>query len=162
MSDDSTKTMWATFATREAADHAVEHLVQQCGIIRTDVFVEPEMGANTAGTAPSGGDATRVDAPLHGEIRDRASRSSQGRTSLPPGRSAQCEGAIAPGRTCKESPMAIIPTEPSPGPSPVPNLPPIGEPSPPIKEPEHDHLPDEEPNPNPDENDEPAKQTGLR
>lgn len=36
MSDDSTKTMWATFATREAADRAVEHLVQQCGIARTD------------------------------------------------------------------------------------------------------------------------------
>ncbi len=69
MSDDNTTTMWATFATREAADHAVEHLVQQCGIARADVFVEPEMGANTAGTAPSGGDATRVDAPLHGEIR---------------------------------------------------------------------------------------------
>jgi hypothetical protein len=69
MSDDSTKTMWATFATREAADHAVEHLVLQSGIARTDVFVEPEMGTNTAGTAPSGGYATRVDAPLHGEIR---------------------------------------------------------------------------------------------
>lgn len=57
--------------------------------------------------------------------------------------------------------MAIIPTEPSPGPSPVPDLPPIGEPSPPIKEPEPDYLPDEEPNPNPDENDEPARQTGI-
>lgn len=56
--------------------------------------------------------------------------------------------------------MAIIPTDP--GPNPVPDLPPIGEPSPPIKEPEPDHLPDEEPNPNPDENDEPAKRTGLR
>ncbi|MCT7664092.1 hypothetical protein [Shinella kummerowiae] len=56
--------------------------------------------------------------------------------------------------------MAIIPTEP--GPNPVPDLPPIGEPSPPIKEPEPEYLPDEEPNPNPDENDEPAKQTGLR
>jgi hypothetical protein len=54
MSDDSTKTMWATFAPREAADRAVEHLVQQCGIARTDVFVEPDTEANTAGTAPSG------------------------------------------------------------------------------------------------------------
>lgn len=53
MSDDSTKTMWATFATREAADRAVEHLVQQCGIARTDVFVEPDTEANTAGTASS-------------------------------------------------------------------------------------------------------------
>ncbi len=44
MSDDSAKTMWATFATREAADRAVEHLVQQCEIARTDVFVEPRYG----------------------------------------------------------------------------------------------------------------------
>ncbi|MCJ8056154.1 hypothetical protein GB928_028585 [Shinella curvata] len=69
MSDDSTKTMWATFATREAADRAVEHLVQQCGIARTDVFIEPNAGLNTAGIKPSGGDAVRADAPLHGEIR---------------------------------------------------------------------------------------------
>lgn len=69
MSDDSTKTMWATFATREAADRTVEHLVQQCGVARTDVFVAPDTEANTAGTMSSGGDATRADAPLHGEIR---------------------------------------------------------------------------------------------
>lgn len=69
MSDDSTKTMWATFATREAADRAVEHLVQQCGIARADVFVEPNADANTAGIKSSGGDAGRADAPLHGEIR---------------------------------------------------------------------------------------------
>lgn len=31
--------------------------------------VEPDAEANTAGTAPSGSDATRADAPLHGEIR---------------------------------------------------------------------------------------------
>jgi hypothetical protein len=58
--------------------------------------------------------------------------------------------------------MAIIPTEPGPGPNPVSDLPPIGEPSPPIKKPDLDYLPDEEFNPNPDENDEPAKQTGMR
>lgn len=69
MSDDSTKIMWATFSTREAADRAVEHLVQQCGIARADVFVEPSTEANTAGVEPSGGDAFRADAPLHGEIR---------------------------------------------------------------------------------------------
>lgn len=69
MSDGSTKTMWATFATREAADRAIEHLVQQCGIARADVFVEPNAEANTAGIHPSGGDAVRADAPLHGEIR---------------------------------------------------------------------------------------------
>lgn len=69
MSDGRTKTMWATFATREAADRAIEHLVQQCGIARADVFVEPNAEANTAGIHPSGGDAVRADAPLHGEIR---------------------------------------------------------------------------------------------
>jgi hypothetical protein len=39
----------------------------------------------------------------------------------------------------------IIPVEPDPGP------PPIIPPDPPIKEPEPDRLPDEEPLPNPDE-----------
>lgn len=69
MSDDSSKTMWATFPTREAADRAVEYLVQQFGIARADVFVEPETESNTAGTKPSGGDVARADAPLNGEIR---------------------------------------------------------------------------------------------
>jgi len=58
--------------------------------------------------------------------------------------------------------MAIIPTEPDLGPDPIPGVPPIGEPSPPIKEPEPERLPDEGPNPNPDENDKPAKQADLR
>ena len=53
--------------------------------------------------------------------------------------------------------MAIIPNEPNPGPTPVPDLPPIDKPTPPIKEPEPDRLPDEEPNPNPDENDDPPR-----
>jgi hypothetical protein len=46
-----------------------------------------------------------------------------------------------------------VPNEPI---SPVP-LPPSRVPEPPIKEPEPDVLPDELPNPNPDENDAPAK-----
>lgn len=69
MSDDSMKTMWATFATREAADRAVEHLVQQCGIPRADVFVEPNAEANTAGIKSSDGDTIRTDALLCCEIR---------------------------------------------------------------------------------------------
>jgi len=68
MSDDSVKTMWAAFATREAADRAVEHLVQQCGIARANIFVEASGGDNTVGTEPSGGDGMRADAPLQGEI----------------------------------------------------------------------------------------------
>jgi hypothetical protein len=74
MSDDSVKTLWATFTTREAADRAVEHLVQQAGIARGNVFVQASNADNTAGTELSGGDAgkaenvLRSDAPLNGEI----------------------------------------------------------------------------------------------
>ncbi|WP_411034018.1 hypothetical protein [Shinella sp. BYT-45] len=73
MSDDSVKTMWAQFPTRESAERAVERLVQQCGIARANVFVEASAQDNTVGTAPSGGDVVedgaRADAPLHGDIR---------------------------------------------------------------------------------------------
>ena len=73
MADDSVKTVWALFATREAADRAIEHLVQQCGIPRANIFVQAGDADNTAGTSPSGGDSKRdggdrPDAPLHGEI----------------------------------------------------------------------------------------------
>lgn len=73
MSDDSTTTIRATFKTREAADLAIEHLVQQHGISRLDIFVQPVASANSTGSAPSGGDiqrkgGVRTDAPLEGEI----------------------------------------------------------------------------------------------
>lgn len=75
MSTDNVKTVYATFTTREAADRAIEHLVQQHGIDRSDVFAEPAGDDNTVGTRPSGGDAardtgeeTRSDAALSGEI----------------------------------------------------------------------------------------------
>ena len=73
MTDDSTTTIRATFETREAADIAVEHLVQQHGIARPDIFVQSASAKNTAGSAPSGGDVShtggaRSDAPLKGEI----------------------------------------------------------------------------------------------
>ena len=73
MSDDSVKTVWATFSTREAADRAVEHLVQHAGINRANVFVQANDADNTVGTVPSGGDiakeeGARRDAPLHGDI----------------------------------------------------------------------------------------------
>lgn len=57
MADDSTTTIRATFETREAADLAVEHLVQQHGISRPDIFIQSASERNTAGSAPSGGDA---------------------------------------------------------------------------------------------------------
>ncbi|MDH2327722.1 hypothetical protein QCN27_12695 [Cereibacter sp. SYSU M97828] len=76
MSDDKTKTVYATFATREAADLAVEHLVQQHGIDRADIFVEAAGPDNTAGMAASGGDAEsglggddRTDGALAGAIQ---------------------------------------------------------------------------------------------
>jgi hypothetical protein len=62
MSDDSVKTICGTFSTREAADRAVEHLVQEHGINRTDIFVQPRDERNTAGTASSGADAARNEA----------------------------------------------------------------------------------------------------
>jgi hypothetical protein len=73
MSDDSTTTIRATFPTREAADLTIEHLVQQHGISRPDIFVQPVASENSAGSAPSGGDVgsngdARIDAPLESEI----------------------------------------------------------------------------------------------
>lgn len=72
MADDSTTTIKAVFETREAADLAVEHLVQH-GIARPDIFVQSASAKNTAGSAPTGGDVSRADgsrsdAPLEGEI----------------------------------------------------------------------------------------------
>lgn len=40
MGDDSTTTITAVFKTREAADLAVEHLVQQHSIARPDIFIQ--------------------------------------------------------------------------------------------------------------------------
>lgn len=61
MADDSVRTTSATFKTREAADLAIEHLVQQHGISRADNFVQSKDARNTAGTMPSGGDAAHED-----------------------------------------------------------------------------------------------------
>ena len=67
----------AIYATREQADLAVEHLVQEHGVERGTIFVEPVMDENSSGTRISGGDAAsgepgargRDDAPLNGAIR---------------------------------------------------------------------------------------------
>lgn len=76
MSDDSVKTIWGIFSTREDADRAVEHLVQEHGIDRADIFVHAKDARNTSGTAPSGADVSRngreasqMDAALHGSIQ---------------------------------------------------------------------------------------------
>ncbi len=45
-----------TFVTRRDADMAVERLVQEFGIERTDIFVAAEGDENTAGSEPAGSD----------------------------------------------------------------------------------------------------------
>lgn len=71
MGEDKVKTIYGTFETREAADRAVEHLVQQYGIDRADIFVQAARSENTAGTVASGGDAdagAETGAALQGKI----------------------------------------------------------------------------------------------
>lgn len=63
MADNATTTISAAFQTREAADYAIEHLVQQHGLNRADIFAEAQGDDNSAGTRPSGGDANKADAP---------------------------------------------------------------------------------------------------
>ena len=70
------QTIKAQFETRRAADLAVEHLVQEYGIERTDVFVAAATDENTSGAAVGGADAAaekgtpeRGDAPLHGRVQ---------------------------------------------------------------------------------------------
>jgi hypothetical protein len=61
VSDESVKTVRGLFVTREAAELAIQHLVQQFGINRSDIFVEPEGDKNSAGTKVSGGDASHEE-----------------------------------------------------------------------------------------------------
>ncbi|WP_312223693.1 hypothetical protein [Rhizobium rhizoryzae] len=68
MADDSTATIRAMFDTREAADLAVEHLVQQHGISRPDIFIQSASDQNTTGTHSSRGDVARSDATHEGVI----------------------------------------------------------------------------------------------
>ena len=73
MSDDSNVTIRANFTTREAADLAVEHLVQQQGISRPDIFIQSATDENSAGSQASGGDVSheggsREDGALDAEI----------------------------------------------------------------------------------------------
>lgn len=56
MSDQSVMTIEGTFSTREGAERAVEHLVQEHGVDRSDVFVQPVGDENSAGTEVGGAD----------------------------------------------------------------------------------------------------------
>lgn len=70
------KTITGTFPTRREAELAVEHLVQEYGLQRADIFVEPSSSENSAGVRPSGGDAKSghpasqpdADAALNGTL----------------------------------------------------------------------------------------------
>ena len=50
------QTLKTTFATRRDAELAVERLVQEHGVERSDIFIAPEGDANSAGEAVSGSD----------------------------------------------------------------------------------------------------------
>ena len=59
-------TIVGEFDTRRDAEFAVEH-VQECGVPRSDVFVQPVGGANTAGTRAA--DAKAAPSPeAHQEL----------------------------------------------------------------------------------------------
>jgi hypothetical protein len=70
------QTLNARFSTRRDAELAVEHLVQEYGIERTDIFVSVEGSDNSAGESPAGAEneagspsvEARKDAPLDGAI----------------------------------------------------------------------------------------------
>jgi hypothetical protein len=66
-------TIIGEFATRREAELAVEHVVQQCGVVRGHVFVQPAGAANSSGTQAAGADAKAAPTPegqqrLEGEI----------------------------------------------------------------------------------------------
>ena len=50
-------TIKGIFPSRREVELAVEHLVQDYGIERTDVFIEPASSANSAGESVTGADA---------------------------------------------------------------------------------------------------------
>lgn len=51
----------ATFDTRRAAELAVEHLVQEHKVSRTDIVVSADGAANSSGTERSGADAPNTE-----------------------------------------------------------------------------------------------------
>lgn len=56
-------TIIGEFDTRRGAELAVEHVVQECGVPRSDVFVQAAGEANTVGTRPAGPDVKSAPAP---------------------------------------------------------------------------------------------------
>ena len=56
-------TIIGQFDTRRDAELAVEHVVQEHGVPRSDVFIEPVGGENSAGTLAAGADAKGAPEP---------------------------------------------------------------------------------------------------
>src|SRR3546814_6779232 len=55
------QTINACFSSRREADLALEHLTQEHGVERTDIFVQSATDENTAGTEVAGADAAAGD-----------------------------------------------------------------------------------------------------
>ena len=68
-------TIKGTFPSRREVEIAVEHLVQDYGIERTDVFIEPASSANSSGTAPAGAD---VESGHESETADASGAAYEG------------------------------------------------------------------------------------
>lgn len=70
------QTINAYFSSRREADLALEHLVQEHGVERADIFLQSATDENTAGTMIGGADAAagdpgterREDSALHGKV----------------------------------------------------------------------------------------------
>ncbi|WFU31650.1 hypothetical protein QA635_34955 [Bradyrhizobium brasilense] len=71
-------TVIAEFHTRQAAELAVEHIVQDCGVPGGDVFVRPAGAANTTGDRPAGADAKAAQMPKQGGMLESPIEASLG------------------------------------------------------------------------------------
>lgn len=65
------KSISASFETRRDAEMAIEHLVQEFGVERTDIFVSAQGDDNSAGTVIAGSD-TESPAPSSDAREDGA------------------------------------------------------------------------------------------
>ena len=81
------RTIVANFDTRRDAETAVEHLVQEHGIERADIFIRAPGTANTAGTRPAGADVEKhgrpeLSGPIEVSVECDSGRSTVVRTVL--------------------------------------------------------------------------------
>lgn len=81
------RTIIAHFETRRDAETAVEHLVQEHGVKRTDIFVSAPGAANTAGSRAAGADVESG----HPGVEKRGAPELKGSIEV----SVDCHGAEA-------------------------------------------------------------------